>query len=403
MLQIDFAIKLLVPLFLFVLFRHYRLPPRARLLLPLYAGLVLYSFAIALMSENPSLVVLNTAKFLYVISFLVVLFLIYRPENFTLNVLSFAPYVGAIFAIQTIAVFLMVQTGHPPAGEVIIYTGYKDMPVLSYGWLGYGSAIMAAGTHFQLYRAQSFFMEPTRLACFLESSVLLGVGLYKVRRRKFMLFCVLLCAISFVLTFSTGANIVVLLTVIFYLMVRYGYKVPYLAPIATIVMGIFAVVAVVYYIRMTFDFYDAAAINMAFGRSDTELTVRIGYFIESVRLFVDYPLGIGLIAAEDSSILAQYPGAGDVMAPMVWLKIAGFIGLALQLVIVGVVLKVVVRFVREGGIKCYIGLAFFATALHHCIAGNWFSPMFFFLLVTVLMTDAFNFQLAAPRGHVFKT
>jgi hypothetical protein len=288
----------------------------------------------------------------------------------------------------------MVQTGHPPAGEIIAYVGYKNLPVLSYGWLGYGSGMMAPGEHFQLYRAQSFFMEPTRLACFLESSALLGFGLYKVTHSKLMLLCVVVCAISFVLTFSTGANIVALLTLIFYFMVRYGYRVRYLAPAVTIVTVVFAVVVIVYCIRTTIEFYDTSVINMAFGRSETELTARMQYFIDSVRLFIDHPLGIGLIAVEDSTILEHYPGAGDVMAPLIWLKISGFIGFALQLVIIGVVLKVAVRFVRESGIKSSIGLAFVAATLHHCIAGNWFSPTFFFLLATVVMTDAYNFQLS---------
>jgi hypothetical protein len=384
---IEFLVKLLVPFGIFALYRAYRPPVHAEVLLGIYFVLLLYLTIIGLSSESPQLVLLNTAKYAYGILFLAALLCTLRPTHLLISVLPVFPYLGAALAVQTIVVFCAVQTGHPPPSEIIVYARYKDLHVLSYGWLGYGSAMMAAGTAQQVYRAQSFFMEPTRLASFLEPCIILGFGLFKLTGRKVMLVCALLASASLVLTFSMTAYIVMFAMGVYYWLATKQRNMGTAEPIVW-ALGIAVItLATVYYLRSAFSFYvsSSSAMSMAFGHSNEELSLRLGFIRETIRLAQDYPLGIGLIGAEDSAILPNYEGAGDVIAPMHWLKIAGLPGIILQLSIIAGILQFVVSLIRRRGIEQYIGLALVAVIVHHCVAGDWFDAEFFFLLALVLV------------------
>lgn len=392
--QVDFVIKLAMPVAFIVLPRAHRLPPNATTVLALYASLALYTTVIGLFSELPSLVLLNTARYLYPLLFLAGLCLILRPMSFSLSVLTVIPYLGALFAIQTIIVFVGVQSGHPPPSDVAILDYYKSAPFRSYGWLGFGEGTRAAGTGLQVYRAQSFFLEPTRLASFLESAIILGYGLYRVTRHRTMLMCALLATIAFILTFSTTGYIVMFATSVCLVLTKNRYKLGSLTPLAwTIAVGVIVIVTITY-LNTIDSFYgaDYSQVNMAFGKPSKDLMSRIGYLQDSMRLFWDHPLGIGVIGVEQSGVLQNYLGAGDVLAPLVWLRIAGAVGLALQLGVLFVASRIALRRASTTGIERYIGLAFIATVLHHCVAGDWFDTKFFFLLACVLVTDSFRFS-----------
>lgn len=395
--QVEFLIRLLLPVTIILLFRRFQLSSRAQTLLVMYVVLIAYTFVVGLCSERPDAAAINTLKYFYIFAFLIAMLLVLRPKNFSLRFLSIPVVMGGVFAIQTVIVFFGVQSGHPPPSHMIVYARYKGLPVLSYGWLGYGWAIMAAGTEFQLYRAQSFFMEPTRLASFLEAAIFLGSGVYQSTRSKLILICTVLCTISFVLTFSMTSYIVVFCCGFLYIAIRYFHRVGYAAPVAVLLAICGMVGAVSYYLRTAIGFYTASqsAVNMAFGHSQNELSLRIGNVVDTFRFLAAYPFGIGLLSADESSALGNFAAAGDVSAPLIWLKMAGIPGLTVQLAIIGIVARVAVRHVRLGGIQRYIGLAFFANVLHHCLAGNWFDAMFFFLLSSVLVTDAFEFTFPA--------
>ena len=45
-----------------------------------------------------------------------------------------------------------------------------------------------------------------------------------------------------------------------------------------------------------------------------------------------------------------------------------------------------------GSIERYIALSFVACMLHHSIAGDWFTALFFYLLVCLIVTDAYRFR-----------
>ena len=395
--KVEITIRLIVPIMLVVFFRKYTISNKGKVLLVLYGILCSYMLLTVIFSENPNLVALNTAKYLYILAFPMALLLILRPSNFSYRFLYIPVYLGLFFAIQTIILFILVQTGNPPPSHIVTLVGYKNMPVLSYGLWGYAHGMQAIGHKFlQVYRAQSFFGEPTVLACFLEVSTILSFGLYKMRKDKKMLITFILCATSLVLTFSMTAYVVILLILCFNYIVKYWKKIKFLAPIVSVLLILLSIIIVLSYLQVatSTNFYARSKLGMAFGHSPTEVTARQNFVIDSLRLFKDYPFGIGLIGTEDSTILKNYPKAGGQIAPFVWSGIAGLVGFIIQLTVVFYLMKnIILKHINDSNrIERYLGLSFVALLLHHCLAGDWFTGMFFYLLVCLIVTDAYQFS-----------
>jgi hypothetical protein len=402
-IQVEFAIKLLTPIVLLCVFRCYVPPPKARILLGLYALLMLYVLARVPFSEDPVLVLTNTCKFLYVVSTLLVLFLVVRPSEFSLKFLHVPVVLGVVFALQAITVFVLWVTGHAPQGHMVTLVGYKNLRFLSYGILGYAASLQAGEGALMVYRAQGFFGEPTRMASFQEVSTILALGFYAVRRDRKMLVAALLCATAWLLAFSMTGYVVGFLVVVFYFWTTSWRKWRYLAPALTAVIGALVVLAVLAYLEAAVNLYQQPGrVAFAFGHPGSEVTYRVGFVRESLRLLLDYPFGIGVIGVENSRILEKYPGAGGLIAPLVWVVIGGIVGLTLQLAIVlFAILKVVFRQVQmKGRMERYIALAFVAQVLHHCVAGDWFDPLFFIMLASLILTDSYAFSfVVTPKAR----
>ena len=400
--QVEFVIKLFAPIVLLGVFRCYVPPPKARLVLALYALLILYVLALVPFTEDPGLVLLSTSKFLYAISTLVVLLLIVRPSEFSLRILYIPVVLAVVFALQAVAVFVLRFTRHAPKGHLVTLVGYKNMQFWSYGILGFAHSLVSEslGPASIVYRAQSFFGEPTRLASFMEASAILALGFYILRRDRKMLVAALLCAAAWLMAFSMTGYVVAFVVVVFFLVVTSWRKLGYLAPALAAVVAVFVVAVVIAYLNAAVKLYGEAQslVAIAFGHPGSEVTYRIEFARQSILLFLDHPFGIGVIGAENSKILGKYPGAPGLIAPMVWLVIGGFVGFALQVTIVlFTIFRIVLRQIQmKERMERYIALAFVAQVLHHCVAGDWFDAMFFFLLAAVILTDAYAFSLDGP-------
>lgn len=399
--KLEFVIRLITPIILIIFYKKYTLPPKAKVLFALYAILIFYVLLTILFSEKPELVALNTAKYLYTFTFPVALFLILRPRNFSYRFLYIIPYLGLFFSIQTIILFILIQTGNSPSSHYITLVGYKNLDVLSYGLWGYAHGMQALGTDLQIYRAQSFFGEPTGLACYLEVATILSFGLYRINKDKKMFLNSVLCAISLIITFSMTAYIVIFLTFFFYYVMINWKKLGYSAPIVFCLAAFLVITIILFYLMIATnnDFYGQSKLGMAFGHSRQELMVRYHFVVDSLRLFIEHPFGIGIIGTEDSPILQSYPNAGGRIAPFVWLGIAGLVGLVIQLTIILFTLKkIVVKQIKTPDrIERYVYVSFVALLLHHCLAGDWFDAMFFYLLVCIVVTDAYQFSYHDDR------
>jgi len=394
--KLEFAIRLVIPVMLVIFFRKYTITHKGKVLLVLYGILSLYMLFMVIFSENPNLVALNTVKYLYILAFSVALLLILSPSNFSYCFLYIPVYLGLFFSIQMIILFVLVQTGNPPPSYIVTLVGYKNMDVLSYGLWGYAHGVAAMGTPLQVYRSQSFFGEPTMLASFLEVSTILSFGLYKIKKDKKMLLISIICLICIILTFSMTAYIVIFLILIFCYFIKYLKKTPRLILSIVIVMIPLAVFFIVTYLNVATsdNFYGKSILGFAFGHSRNEIIFRWDSINNSLRLFRDYPFGIGFIGIEDSNILKNYPDAGGRIAPMVWLGYAGIVGFASQLTIIFYLLNniIIKRVMIYNKIEQYISISLIACILHHCVAGDWFSSIFFYLLICTIATDAHQFS-----------
>ena len=218
-----------------------------------------------------------------------------------------------------------------------------------------------------------------------------------------MLMAFILCGTSLIITFSLTAYVVLFLILCFNYIVKYWKKMNLLAPIVLSLVIIFAIVTVLSYLWIATNpnIYGQSKSGMAFGRSTTDLTARKNFVVDSLRLFKDYPFGIGLIGAEDSMILKNYPKAGGRIAPFVWSGIAGLVGFIIQLTIIFYLMKnIVFKHINDSNrIERYLGLSFVALLLHHCLAGDWFTAMFFYLLVCLIVTDAYRFSFYNSRHN----
>lgn len=391
----EVASRILIPIIFIFFFRKYIVPHKGKTILFLYVIIVFYLLSISLFSENPSLVFINTVKYLYILAFPIAFLLILHPNNFSYSFLYIPVYLGLFFSLQTIILFILIQTGNPPPSNIVTLIAINNREVLGYGFWGYAHGMNAIGTPLQVYRAQSFFGEPTVFASFLEVSTILSFGIYKVKKDKKMLAISFICLISLILTFSMTAYIVIFLILIFCYFVKYLKKIPLLLPSIVIVMIPLTVfIIVVYLSSATGNFYNYGKLGMAFGHSRSEITVRVDFIVNSLRLLRDYPFGIGFVG-EDSSIAANYIGAlRSRMAPFFWTTIAGMIGLIIQITIIFYLLKniIIKRMMIYNKIERYISISLVACILHHCLAGDWFNSLFFYLLICAIATDAYQFS-----------
>lgn len=389
-LRIGFTIRLLMPVLVFLALRRFAPPPAANLLLCLYGLLAAYMLISVLYSEVPSVVLINTVKYLYVLTFFLALLLVLRPQNVTYKYVLGPVVFGICCAIQALVLFALITTNHAPPLHHVILVGYKDLDMPSYGVFGYAWGTIRAGS-LHVYRAQSYFGEPTRMGAYMEFSTILSWGLYRFTQQKRWLVGAMICASALCISFSMTTYIVVFLSVILYLLITRWPKWGYAGPDVLFLASAVAITGVGIYIYSATSFYtkQLGFLNLGLGHADTEFTLRVDFLTNSLRLFRDHPFGIGVIGAETSKLLAiKYPGAGGLIAPLVWLVIGGITGLAIQLTAIVYVLKqLVIPHVRQGGIQRYIGLAFIAYILHQCVAGDWFDPLFFFLIASVVMLD----------------
>lgn len=403
---LEVVIRLIVPVMLIVLFRKYVVPPKARILLFIYGILSFYMLFIAFFSENPNLVILNTVKILHVLVFFVALLLVLHPRNFSYHFLYVPVFLGFFLSIQTIILFILMQTGHPPFGHIATLVGYKNMDVLSFGIWGYAHGMQAAGSSLQVYRAISFFGEPTEFAGFVEIATIISFGLYRVKRDKRMLLVACLCAVSLILTFSMTAYVVVFLTYCFYKVVLGLEKAGLLKQIAVTVGVLFFIILVVafyFYVSTHPSFYGQSRLGFAFGHSPREITIRLEALQNALLIFRENLLGVGLIGHADSKILGGYSQIGARSAPLGWIISAGVVGITAQLTILFYLLrKIVVKQIRMAGrIERYIALSFVICVLHHCLAGAWFSTSFFYLVACLIASDAYQFSFCGNRNKNF--
>jgi hypothetical protein len=392
--MIRVEVRLFAPLMLILLFKKYYFPQKAKILFYLYSLLVLYLLLIWAFSEGSAVMAVQTAKNLYVLVFCAALLLILHPKQFSYRFLYITPYLGLLFSIQAIGLTGLNLIGKFPSSYTTYLSGLDGRPVISYGIWGYGLAPLNL-VYGVVVRAQGFFGEPTALASFLEVAAIMSLGLYKVNNDKKMLMVFILCGIAIVLTFSPTVYVVMFVVVSIYYYLAHFQRTSYLRPVLLTGSVLVVITGIVYFIMfITGSFYGSSSLGGLLGKTTHDISIRVRFVWDSLYMLFEHPLGIGFYGLDHPTATRMDLLFGGMIAPLLWLVRGGVVTLGIQLCIIFSLMRnIVIKQIRmRGRIERYIGLSFIALLLHDCVAGDWFSVLFFYLVACVIVTDTYRFS-----------
>lgn len=370
---VGLSLRLVLPLLLFVFFKKTMPAGRVRPYFFFYGLLLLYTTIFTFASFDLASFEQFYAA-MYLLLFFAGLILILDPKRIHSEFILKAPcYLGFFFAVQVLLLCLFLQLDISVPSHSTILAG-NNIPEIDYGVLGY----LAKGD----FRAKSFFGEPSNFAAFMEISFFLSLGFYRVMRSRFMMCNIVLSFLAIVFSYSMTAFVAVFLTFFLWFTVKVVNKVGNLRVIFLPILGFLCVGTVIGYLVLFTS--NSALANGSFGHSSGELTIRIVMFWNSLTIFTQHPLGLGFHPLLDGK--ADGLQVGSVMAPLLWLVRGGIFGILLQLSVMIYTFKCyVIPYVKQDGMQKYCALAFVSYVFHQCLAGDWFDPVFFYLLAMMVV------------------
>lgn len=116
--------------------------------------------------------------------------------------LTWPLWAGLFFSLQSFGLYFIIRFGIPVDSEYISLEKLGFAPELSYGIWGFANAITSTSTGDFVLRAQSWFLEPSKLAGFLIYPALLAGALAYIRRSLFYFLIGLTCLAGIAITFS---------------------------------------------------------------------------------------------------------------------------------------------------------------------------------------------------------
>jgi len=393
--MIRVQVRMLSPLMLILFFKKYTVPQGAKIPVYLYCILIFYLLLVWAFSESPNEMALQTAKNLYILIFFSALLLILHPKNFSYRFLYIIPYLGLIFSIQAIGLTGLSLIDKTPSDPTdLIGPAGRLLP--SYGLWGY--ALEHINTEVaDVIRAQGFFGEPTALASFLEVAAILSLGLYKVNNDKKMLIVFILCGVAMIFTFSPTMYIVMFLVVSIFYYITHFQRIGYLRLLILFGLVSTVTVVIVFYIEIVTGSFYESPLGRLFGKPTVDISNRLRFIWDSLYMFSEHPFGIGFYGLDHPTAIEKNLLFGGLIAPLIWLTQGGIVALVIQICIIFYLIRnIVINQIRvPGRIERYIGLSVIAKLLHDCVAGEWFSALFFYLVASAIATDAYPFSWKA--------
>ncbi len=375
-----------VPIALLVLARGLELPRFVRALLAgawlafIWAAIVTAFNGTSL--KGPVLLLENFAPFVFLVGAAAAT----RDRTVRLTTMRALFWVGAVLSTQTLALFLLFFSNRLPSSHDLVLSGNRVLTEHSFGVFGYANGVLAADSPFTVYRAQSWFGEPSGLALFLEATLAFGlVTLRSSRRRRLHIACLVATVLSMFLTFSTGMQFAAVATLgvllVGRMFRRYDYMSRFVTVVAVLAIG-FALVPPT--IRALNDFYQRSSgkVNIALGKSPRSSELRFAVASETWGFIESHPQGAGFAP------LSEGPAADQVseqtsIAPLFWGLVLGIPGLALALVFFFAMLGLVIRATDRGGTLRILGAALTAQTIQQISAGSWAAPTFLLLIAFV--------------------
>src|SRR5579883_1871857 len=212
----DRLIKLVSLGLILLLFRAKPFVSRYRVVFGLYAGLFSAVILGAAIQSSPAGLIQFTKYIIAFATLPVILRVAIEPDEMPALLLTPVPW-AVFFSAQCLALFLViyfkVPLTHPLdmsvpyrfQTDVIHLQRYNNMEELTFGILGFANGIWSISTGQEILRAQSWFIEPAKLAAYLIYPFFLSLGLFLSKRsRKFLLVCGSI-VVGLLTTFSLSA------------------------------------------------------------------------------------------------------------------------------------------------------------------------------------------------------
>jgi hypothetical protein len=388
------VLLLVVPLALLIAARSAQLPRFVRALLTgAVAGFVWGAIVTAFTGstlKGPALLLQYFAPFLFLIGAATVS----RDRAVRMTMMRVLFWVGTILSVQTVLLFALFLTNRTPSSHTLVLSGNRVLTEHTFGILGYANGVLAADSPLTVYRAQSWFGEPTGLALFLEATLAFGlVTLKSSGRRRRHIAGIGVTALSMFLTFSTGMQFAAIAAIAVLLVGRmagrYDYTTRLISAAAVLAIGLALVPPT---IRALNDFYqrNTGRVTVALGKSPVSSGTRGRVAGETWGFIESHPQGAGFAP------LSEGPAADNVSeppgsAPLFWGLVLGVPGLALALAFFFAILGLVIRASGQGGAQAILATALGAQTIHQISAGSWAAGSFFLLISFV------SWELALQR------
>lgn len=298
-------------------------------------------------------------------------------------------WMGAILSVQTTILFLLFLANHLPPSTVVVLSGTRKLNEVDFGVWGYANAVLQRGSGFSVYRAQSWFGEPSNFALFLESSLAFGLlTLPSATRRGVHRAGLIITVVAMVLTFSTALIFTAVAAGAIIAMSRLTKRsdpTTRMAVITLVIVGCLVLVSPA--VKVLNDFYGAGhgRLSVAFGKSATSSGTRERASREAIAYVLAHPLGTGFTPLSElrlshDDVVSEPPGS----APLFWVLTLGLPGaIFVGLLIAGNLFGLVTPALAAGGAAKVLGASLLAQTVHQVSAGS-FTAGTFLLTITVL-------------------
>ena len=392
-LSLLLVMKLVVPFAILGVFTKYKYFVKTktfRFIFTIYALFLVNAFLVSMIMPTKAAALRIWINYSFRIFILLVLVLISSPKRPMDIYIKIPIWLGFIFSVQSIILFVLIFfnfVGKPS----IFYIPYLDIYEKNYGILGFSNSLwLRENMAHSLLRLQSFFIEPSVFANFLEFVIFTSFGYYTLVKRKRYLLIFIISLIVFVLTFSKVGFIALAGTLSFYSLHRvfYGRSKEKLKVLIVLACIILVVIPFLYKLTMGQNTRVMLALLKPMFKTSQSLDVKVRWIKESIEVFKEYPLGIGLALQTESSIIKHETAS----APFHWLMKTGFIGLGLLLInLTYIYFKIIRVAFRRNSLTKYIALAFVAQTIHQLsYGGYWLSFMYLYIIAILIVSKEFE-------------
>lgn len=281
----------------------------------LYLILVLYLLIPAVLNGADGMLywVKNSIKISYLLIF-VMLFKM-RGENLVNAVLNVFLWTGVFLGIQTIILFILVVSGHPPE---LTYLPRYDQDDLygSYGIFGFANSISVRENVIG-FRTQSFFSEATNFALFQFFPFF--IALSRIRAGTWSKFAAMIILASIITTFSVSGIIGLSCGLVSFLV--FGSKQRFNASKSLMLMILCPMIAIYGYFYVTNEdsFEKGSYQSVVLSKGEDSTTIRTDWTKEVFNSLSVQPLGVNYI--EFTKRIGALPAA-----PIHWFLIGGYFG-----------------------------------------------------------------------------